>query len=99
MYPAIADGHLGPQQPPFPSPVLGIAATINSVVAPVLFAGQAPGLIAGAIQVNLQISLSEHDGRQCDGDRLGGRLSNAGRVYAHCSSLAGCGKTSRSKRT
>jgi uncharacterized protein (TIGR03437 family) len=55
MTPPIGDGQLGPLQPPFPAPVLGVSATVNGVNAPVLFAGQAPALIAGAIQVNVQI--------------------------------------------
>ena len=55
MTPPIGDGQLGPLQPPFPAPVLGVSATVNGVEAPVLFAGQAPGLIAGAVQVNIQI--------------------------------------------
>ncbi|MBL8290337.1 MAG: hypothetical protein JNN08_00800 [Bryobacterales bacterium] len=47
-------------EPPFPAPVLGVRATMGSaawptVDAPVLFAGQAPGLIAGIVQVNLRI--------------------------------------------
>lgn len=55
MTPPIGDGQLGPLQAPFPAPVLGFSATVNGVEAPVLFAGQAPGLIAGAVQVNIQI--------------------------------------------
>jgi uncharacterized protein (TIGR03437 family) len=55
MTPPIGDGQLGPLQPPFPVPVLGVGATVNGVVATVLFAGQAPGLIAGAVQVNVRI--------------------------------------------
>jgi uncharacterized protein (TIGR03437 family) len=55
MAPPIGDGQLGPLQPPFPFPVLGVSATVNGAGAPVLFAGQAPALIAGAVQVNVQI--------------------------------------------
>jgi uncharacterized protein (TIGR03437 family) len=62
MRPPIADGQLGPLQPPYPVPVLGVSALTNNSVglsngipAPVLFAGQAPALIAGAVQVNVQI--------------------------------------------
>jgi uncharacterized protein (TIGR03437 family) len=51
----IADGSLGPLEPPFPSPVLGVSATINGEQGLVLFVGQAPGLIAGVVQVNLQV--------------------------------------------
>jgi uncharacterized protein (TIGR03437 family) len=40
-------------------PVLGVRAAMSTsspaIDAPVLFAGQAPGLIAGVVQVNLRI--------------------------------------------
>jgi uncharacterized protein (TIGR03437 family) len=55
LSPSIADGSLGPLTPPFPAPVASINATIGGVNAPVVFAGQAPGLIAGVTQVNIQI--------------------------------------------
>ncbi len=55
LSPPIADGSLGPMTPPFPAPVANISATIGEVNAPIIFAGQAPGLIAGATQVNIQI--------------------------------------------
>ncbi|MCW5979856.1 MAG: hypothetical protein KIT09_17380 [Bryobacteraceae bacterium] len=56
----IEDGASGPMEPPFPAPVLGVRAAMWStswptIEAPVLFAGQAPGLIAGVVQVNLRI--------------------------------------------
>jgi uncharacterized protein (TIGR03437 family) len=53
--PYINDGTLGPLTPPFPAPVANITANVGGVNAPVVFAGQAPGLIAGATQVNIQI--------------------------------------------
>ena len=55
LNPAIADGSLGPLAPPFPAPVASVSATIGGEVVPIMFAGQAPGLIAGATQVNIQI--------------------------------------------
>jgi uncharacterized protein (TIGR03437 family) len=55
LSPPIADGSVGPLMPPFPAPVANLSATIGSVNAPIIFAGQAPGLIAGATQVNIQI--------------------------------------------
>ncbi|MCW5982558.1 MAG: hypothetical protein KIT09_31010 [Bryobacteraceae bacterium] len=55
----IEDGSPGPMEPPFPAPVLGVGPTIGSPsgpnYAPVRFAGQAPGLIAGVVQVKLRI--------------------------------------------
>jgi uncharacterized protein (TIGR03437 family) len=65
----IGDGALGPMQPPFPAPVLGVGALIlsPSTLLPgkptqVLFAGQAPGLIAGVVQVNLRIPVDAPPG-------------------------------------
>jgi len=58
LNPSIADGSIGPLVPPFPMPVAGISAIIGSLDAQVTFAGQAPGLIAGATQVNVQIPQS-----------------------------------------
>jgi uncharacterized protein (TIGR03437 family) len=55
LSPYIADGSIGPLTAPFPTPVAGVSASIGGVNAPVTFAGQAPGLIAGAAQVNIQI--------------------------------------------
>jgi uncharacterized protein (TIGR03437 family) len=58
----ISDGTLGPMKPPFPAPLLGVRAVVRYPFAPipwkqaeVLFAGQAPGLIAGVVQVNMRI--------------------------------------------
>lgn len=58
LNPPIADGSPGPLTPPFPMPVVGVSASIGGVAAPIAFAGQAPGLIAGATQVNVQIPQS-----------------------------------------
>jgi uncharacterized protein (TIGR03437 family) len=65
----IEDGSPGPLEPPFPAPVLGVGARIlaPSVYVPgtaaeVLFAGQAPGLIAGIVQVNVRIPADTPDG-------------------------------------
>jgi uncharacterized protein (TIGR03437 family) len=55
LNPFISDGSLGPLTPPFPAPLATVSATIGSMDAPILFAGQAPGLIAGATQVNVQV--------------------------------------------
>jgi uncharacterized protein (TIGR03437 family) len=55
LSPQIPDGSLGPSTPPFPAPVLNISAQIGQSTAQVVFAGQAPALIAGLTQVNVQI--------------------------------------------
>jgi len=58
LNPFIADGALGPPVPPFPEPTAAISVTIGQVDAPVTFAGQAPGLIAGVTQLNVEIPQS-----------------------------------------
>jgi uncharacterized protein (TIGR03437 family) len=52
---AVADGSVGPLTPPFPRVIASVTATVGTGPATVSFAGQAPGLIAGVTQVNLQI--------------------------------------------
>jgi uncharacterized protein (TIGR03437 family) len=63
----IADGSNGPIAPPYPAPVLGVSAQfnpgqVNTLPGPVLFVGQAPGLIAGVVQLNLRIPGSLNPG-------------------------------------
>ncbi len=55
LNPPLGDGLNGPVTAPFPAPLADISATIGGLAAPVAFAGQAPGLIAGVTQVNIQI--------------------------------------------
>jgi uncharacterized protein (TIGR03437 family) len=52
MTPAQPDGSKNPLFPPLPNPVLGVGCNLG----PVLFAGAAPGLAAGVLQVNVRIS-------------------------------------------
>ena len=53
--PPLPDGSLGPLLPPFPTPVIPMSATVNTESAEILFAGQAPAVIAGVVQVNVRI--------------------------------------------
>jgi uncharacterized protein (TIGR03437 family) len=53
--PAASDGFLTPLAPPFPQPQLKVSVAIGGVNAGVLYAGAAPGLVAGLLQVNAQI--------------------------------------------
>jgi len=61
MTPAQPDGSMGPLSAPFPVPVLGAACSLGQV----LYAGAAPGLVAGAVQVNVRIA-----GDAIPGDRV-----------------------------
>ena len=58
MTPPQADGSLGPMAPPFPATALGAGCNLGEV----LYSGAAPGLIAGAVQVNVQLSQSTGTG-------------------------------------
>ncbi len=61
MAPPLADGELGPLDAPYPAPVLNIKVRVggtdiyDGANAPLISVGQAPGLIAGAVQISIQI--------------------------------------------
>jgi uncharacterized protein (TIGR03437 family) len=52
MDPPMADGAIAPLALPLPKPRLGIAVRVGGFDTTVQYAGAAPGLVAGAIQVN-----------------------------------------------
>jgi uncharacterized protein (TIGR03437 family) len=51
--PPSVDGLLTAQ--PYPKPVLPVSVTINTLPAQVLYAGAAPGLVAGVLQINVVV--------------------------------------------
>ncbi len=53
--PAGIDGKPAPLTEPFPRPVLPVTATMAGQPVTVTYAGAAPGLVAGLMQVNLQV--------------------------------------------
>jgi uncharacterized protein (TIGR03437 family) len=53
--PASQDGAVNPVAPPFPLPDLAVSATVGGKSVSPQFAGGAPGIVAGVIQVNVQI--------------------------------------------
>lgn len=53
--PAGVDGKPTPTQAPFPQPVLGVTATMNGQPVQVTYYGGVPTLVAGIMQVNVQI--------------------------------------------
>lgn len=53
--PASVDGLLTPTNGPFPSPILPVAISMDGHPAEVLYAGAAPGMLAGIVQVNVRI--------------------------------------------
>jgi trimeric autotransporter adhesin len=54
MNPAVPDGAI-PVADPLPKPIAPVTLTIGNFEAEVLYAGAAPGLVAGALQVNARI--------------------------------------------
>lgn len=62
MVPTIGDGELGPVTPPFPVPLFPILAQVNGAVAGVMFAAQAPGMVAGIVRVDIQIPSGTQSG-------------------------------------
>jgi uncharacterized protein (TIGR03437 family) len=55
MSPAQADGAITPLSPPWPAPLQKVAVTIGGVPARINYAGAAPGLVAGVLQVNVEV--------------------------------------------
>jgi uncharacterized protein (TIGR03437 family) len=51
--PAGTDGHLATA--PLPQPVLPVSVTVDGWTAPVLYAGDASGMVEGVVQVNLRV--------------------------------------------
>lgn len=60
MNPPLTDDAVGSFSPPFAVPALGVSAYIDYLPSLVLYAGQAPGLITGAVQVNVQVPDTAH---------------------------------------
>ena len=54
--PVPGDGRLTPGQEPLPRPRLPVQVTIGGQAARVLYAGGAPGLVAGVVQINVQLT-------------------------------------------
>ena len=53
--PLQADGQLTPGVEPLPRPRQRVTVTMGGVECPVLYAGAPPGLVAGALQINVQL--------------------------------------------
>jgi uncharacterized protein (TIGR03437 family) len=55
MTPAMADGAFAPVSLPLPIPALGVSVLIGGQTANVEYAGAAPAMVAGVIQVNARV--------------------------------------------
>jgi uncharacterized protein (TIGR03437 family) len=61
-----------------PAPVLPVSATLADQPAPVQFAGEAPGIVSGVLQVNLQIPANAPTGNLAIVVSIGNVKSQAG---------------------
>ena len=73
--PAGVTGKLTAVTPPFPQSILPPAVTINGQSAPVVFYAEAPGLVAGVLQINVQIPATVPSGDLAIVVTIGGRNS------------------------
>ena len=84
----VADGSPGPMEPPFPVPALSVGMLVVSPSSPypgacaeVLFAGQAPGLIAGVIQINFRLPQGTPTGKTLIAATCGNYISPYPLIY------------------
>lgn len=75
-----ADGQLGAI--PLPKPLLPVTVTIDGKDAEVLYAGAAPGLVAGAMQVNVRVPATSNSGNVPVLLTVGEKRSTAGVTIA-----------------
>jgi uncharacterized protein (TIGR03437 family) len=74
-------GSITTSKPPFPAPVLPVTANIGGVEVPsanIAYAGEAPGLISGVLQVNVVIPPGVPSGPATLIIRVGGTASQSG---------------------
>lgn len=80
VLPTPADG--GVNNAVFPQPTVGVTATIGGKPAKVLYAGAAPNLVAGVLQVNLEVPAGLSTGNQPVVVTIGNAPSQAGLTVA-----------------
>jgi uncharacterized protein (TIGR03437 family) len=66
----------------FPAPLAGVTVTIGGLPAKVLYAGAAPGLVLGVIQVNVEVPAAVGAGNQAVVMTIGGVASQSGLTVA-----------------
>jgi uncharacterized protein (TIGR03437 family) len=85
----MTDGAITPSTPPFPVPQLNVQVEIGGVSATVQYAGAAPGLVAGAIQVNAYVPAGAPSGSSIPVVlNIGGYVSSYGTVQPANATIA-----------
>jgi uncharacterized protein (TIGR03437 family) len=69
-------GSVTPAQPPFRTPLAPVSVTIGGLSAQIVFAGEAPGLVSGILQVNAIIPAGTGSGPQVVVLQVGGSVNN-----------------------
>jgi len=62
--PPLADGSIVPIAPPYPVPAAPVSVSIGGLPAQIEYAGAAPALVAGMLQVNAVVPASLNSGIQ-----------------------------------
>ena len=70
-------GSLTPLEPPFRMPLAPVGVTIGGLPAQLAFAGEAPGLVSGILQVNAVIPATAPSGPQPVVLKIGNSTNNA----------------------
>lgn len=76
LVPGVPTGSLTPGSPPFPMPVAKVSVTIGGVPAQIQYAGEAPGLVSGLIQVNAFVPSNIGSGPQTVVLTIGNNTNN-----------------------
>ncbi len=76
LVPGVPTGSLTPGSPPFPMPIAKVSATIGGVPAQIQYAGEAPGLVSGLIQVNAVVPSNIGTGPQTVVLTIGNNTNN-----------------------
>jgi uncharacterized protein (TIGR03437 family) len=85
----MTDGAITPSIPPFPVPLLNVQIEIGGLPASVQYAGAAPGLVAGAIQVNAYVPAGAPSGGSIPVVlNIGGYVSSYGTVQPASATIA-----------
>jgi uncharacterized protein (TIGR03437 family) len=82
MMPSTADGTIVSATPPFPAPQQQVSVAIGGQNAVVQYAGAAPQLVAGVLQVNVVVPVDASGGNQPIVLTVGTFSSPAGRTIS-----------------
>jgi uncharacterized protein (TIGR03437 family) len=80
LVPVVATGSITPSLPPFPRPVGNVSVTIGGAPATITYAGEAPGLVSGVLQVNAIVPPGAGSGPQAVVLSVGNKQNNTQQI-------------------